>query len=659
MKTKHYLRLLTGSALALLACLFLTSGRLYAQDKENEHERDAAEDHEMGWPHKLTLVLGGGLNYNMANGPYTLDHNLYDAGHGYMPEFHAGLEIPMSTHWMFAPRLNYEGFSAELNDGVPTSPTATAIPQFAYDARTVGLDLLFKASINRFHILFGPYAGYLIKKTWAHGTFGDADASTVDLPGVHRVLITAGAGVGYDAPLNHNNTLWLTPEITYHYPITNLGAGDNSSVNDPGPVKVGHLKPSTLRGALSLKFDISPAEPPPAAAPPARPLSVTVTAKGILPNGEPTEEPVIPEQATRTRASVPLLPYVFFEDKNAAIPARYSRNGATGFTEAQLAGKDALDVNHSLLDVLGARMKQYPETHITITGTNSNTGGERNNITLSKGRAMAVRDYLVNTWGIDGSRITVDQRNLPELPTNPVTKAGIEENRRVEIASTDPRITDPVKNEDHKSEFMGETLVRYEISVINPDNIPVSSWKLSLDQNGTVIGTTESGSGTPPAVLPSKIPDAAHYEGQPVHYQLEVTDIHGQKYTADGTTHIVRKTVDNDELEKYAMLSFDFDRSFVNDRAERMIALIGESINRDATGVNINGFCDNTGTVEYNQALSEARAQKAADALRAAARMPANVTVTGHGLNDPKFPNDLPEGRQLNRRVEVDIAKSK
>jgi len=105
-----------------------------------------------------------------------------------------------------------------------------------------------------------------------------------------------------------------------------------------------------------------------------------------------------------------------------------------------LSGKDEMEVNHAALDIWGARMKQYPDMTMKVTGCNSNSGAERGKIDLSKQRAMAVRDYLVNTWGIDGKRIIVDQRNLPELPTNPVTKAGMEENRRVEISSNDPRI---------------------------------------------------------------------------------------------------------------------------------------------------------------------------------------------------------------------------
>jgi outer membrane protein OmpA-like peptidoglycan-associated protein len=123
-------------------------------------------------------------------------------------------------------------------------------------------------------------------------------------------------------------------------------------------------------------------------------------------------------------------------------------------------------------------------------------------------------------------------------------------------------------------------------------------------------------------------------------------------------TRVVKKTVERQNLEKFAMLSFDFDSYKINNRAEKMIDLIGESITNDASGVTVNGYCDSTGTVDYNQALSESRAQEAIKALRAATHIPANVNVEGYGIKDPKFPNRLAEGRMLNRRVEVDIQKS-
>ncbi len=641
MITKNYFRLLSGLTLALLLSFFL-SGRLSAQEKETE--RDEAQDREITWPHHLTLGLGAGLNLNFPHGTFILDNYSYTSGFGAAPTFFALLEIPLGGKWMLVPRIHYSNISGAFTDGTTTGTAITNGANFAYDVQNIGLDVLGKYSFNRFHILFGPSLATIVKKTIAHGTSSDASASSVELPGSHSVFAAFGAGIGYDIPINSKNSVWLSPEAFYSYPLTNLGDGSSD------------LKISTLRIALAVKFDIGGEAPP--LPPPPQPIGMTITAKGILPNGETTGEPVIPEQAMRTRSSVPLLPYIFFDNGSADIPVRYGRNGATGFSEMRLEGKDALEANHELMDIIGSRMKQNPNTKITLTGTNSNSGVERNKIELSKQRALAVRDYLVTTWGISGSRITVDQRNLPELPTNPVTKAGMEENRRVEVSSTDPSFMDPVKIENKKSESVGETQIRYETSMTNPDNIAISGWKITLDQNGTPIGAAESGPGIPPKVLSSKIPDAAHYDGQPIHYQIEVTDVNGKKYTSDGMTRVSKKTVEHANLEKYAMLSFDFDKSEVNERAQKMINLIGESITMDANGVAVNGFCDNTGADDYNQALSEARAQAAIAALRSTSRLPANLNVNGHGKRDPKFVNELPEGRMLNRRVEVDITKS-
>jgi len=635
MKIKHNFRVLAGSAFAILLSLFLNSNVLFAQSTAEE---------EMSWPHKLTAGVGGGASFNTARGGYTIDDNIYNKGNGIGPEFHALLEIPIGDHFMFAPRVNYTDLGLAYTDGVPTTAGATALPNFAVNVRNLGVEILGKFTMHRVHVLLGPSVSALLNNTWAHGNHDDANNSPNELPGGVGVFAAAQVGVGYDAPLNSKNTLWLTPEVMYAYPLTDLGV-------DPNDLSI-----QSLRTSLSLKFDISGEEPAPPP-PPARPLSVTITAKGLTADGQITNEPVLPVKQTTTRASVPILPSVFFDDNSSVIPARYSQSGSTGFSEMQLEGKDALDVNHSLLDIVGSRMKQNPEITVTVTGTNSNTGSERNNTALSRERASALRDYLVGTWGISADRIHVDARNLPELPTNPATPAGIEENRRAEIAGA--RVTDPVIVTGQNSTFDGETLIRYEISVVNPDNIPVSTWRLTLDNNGTQVGGAESGSGTPPTTINSKIPDAGRFDGKQLHYTMEVTDANGRITTGDGMTRVVRSAKDEQFLEKYAMLSFDFDSAKLTDPSEKMVSLIGESINRDALGVKINGFCDMTGTDEYNQALSERRAQAASNVLSQAARMPSSLNVAAHGENDPKFTNDLPEGRQLNRRVEVEIQKSK
>jgi outer membrane protein OmpA-like peptidoglycan-associated protein len=72
--------------------------------------------------------------------------------------------------------------------------------------------------------------------------------------------------------------------------------------------------------------------------------------------------------------------------------------------------------------------------------------------------------------------------------------------------------------------------------------------------------------------------------------------------------------------------------------------------------VTVEGFTDSTGSAEYNQALSERRAQSVRDALVQKGIDPARVDTQGYGEEFPKASNETPAGRQLNRRVEVVIS---
>src|SRR5690606_16244412 len=73
------------------------------------------------------------------------------------------------------------------------------------------------------------------------------------------------------------------------------------------------------------------------------------------------------------------------------------------------------------------------------------------------------------------------------------------------------------------------------------------------------------------------------------------------------------------------------------------------------TNVHIIGHTDSVGTEEYNLGLSNRRASSAAEFLVAQGVARNRIFTTGMGMSDPVASNDTPEGRQLNRRVEVVI----
>lgn len=76
------------------------------------------------------------------------------------------------------------------------------------------------------------------------------------------------------------------------------------------------------------------------------------------------------------------------------------------------------------------------------------------------------------------------------------------------------------------------------------------------------------------------------------------------------------------------------------------------------TGIMVTGHTDSRGSEEYNQALSERRAQAVAAAI--GSKYPdARIDVKGMGEATPVASNDTAEGRQLNRRVEIDVTATR
>jgi outer membrane protein OmpA-like peptidoglycan-associated protein len=71
--------------------------------------------------------------------------------------------------------------------------------------------------------------------------------------------------------------------------------------------------------------------------------------------------------------------------------------------------------------------------------------------------------------------------------------------------------------------------------------------------------------------------------------------------------------------------------------------------------ITVEGHTDSTGTEQYNQRLSERRASAVADYLIDRGVNASAITVYGYGELRPTTTNDTPEGRQLNRRVEIHI----
>lgn len=84
------------------------------------------------------------------------------------------------------------------------------------------------------------------------------------------------------------------------------------------------------------------------------------------------------------------------------------------------------------LDAAASVFRNYEDTNILIEGHTDDTGSEEYNMTLSKRRAEAVRDYLVSQ-GVDAARLTAKWYGETQ-PKYPNDDANRDKNRRVELA---------------------------------------------------------------------------------------------------------------------------------------------------------------------------------------------------------------------------------
>jgi outer membrane protein OmpA-like peptidoglycan-associated protein len=166
---------------------------------------------------------------------------------------------------------------------------------------------------------------------------------------------------------------------------------------------------------------------------------------------------------------------------------------------------------------------------------------------------------------------------------------------------------------------------------------------------GAIIGN-QSGNPRTGAVVGAAIGAAAggaigHRMDQ---QQKELQQIPGVEVTRPAENEIaVRLT--NDIL-------FDFNSAGLRPESQQTLRDLAGNFQRypDET-VTVEGHTDNVGSPEYNQGLSERRAYSVRDYLVNQGVTPSRVTAIGLGETQPKTTNDTPEGRQLNRRVEIHI----
>jgi outer membrane protein OmpA-like peptidoglycan-associated protein len=121
--------------------------------------------------------------------------------------------------------------------------------------------------------------------------------------------------------------------------------------------------------------------------------------------------------------------------------------------------------------------------------------------------------------------------------------------------------------------------------------------------------------------------------------------------------------LDSYKIVAEAVIYFPADGSALDDAAKVDLATLASYTNGGLEGymVEIAGYASSTGTKQLNQKLSEDRAANVAKYLQDAQNVPMRriLVPAGYGATHPDATNSDPQGRALNRRVDVKVLVNK
>ncbi|HYF03760.1 MAG TPA: OmpA family protein [Patescibacteria group bacterium] len=639
---------------------------------------------------KRSLMLGafGAGAYNLHSGDFTTYDGVLPCGTfenaqtlGWM----AGniLDVPFTDAWGISARLYYHKANGDFSTPSTNPPYILLADSSLVRLNTdqnlntsldyVQFDALAKFNFTPvWYMTAGPSIGFATRAAYSQeesivsptgakfesggtsrkiiaGRFEDEGSANTE----KNLRVAAVATFGADFPLT--NRIYLNPEIGYQFGFTNVLSSFSWKVD-------------ALRAGVGVKFAFSdetviiekPA--PPADVPPApRPAPVVaLDVQSVLKDGSRLNygEIVIREEITNELQ--PLLPYVFFKANDAVIPERYALfKTPSAFDESSLQ-EPVLGVYHHVLNIIGSRLQKNPAATITVTGTVEPLDDNAASSTLARNRAEAVRDYLLKTWNIAVNRISIRERQLPEVISNRAEADGREENRRVEITSDFAEILAPVKLQRRTISREPEALLLVPKMQFAEE---VASWSATISDGGNTLWNSKN-TGAPGEIAWNfKNDDVKNLrDGSSLLATLDVKTLAGDvlkdtrpvavKHTITSRRfngEIVRDSI----IERYNLMFFDFDTPRISAFNTQVISLIQSRL-KTSSSLRITGLTDRIGADAYNLKLSEGRAKSAENAIKARI-VPETISTTGRG-EDLIYDNDLPEGRFYNRTVIIEVA---
>ncbi len=361
-------------------------------------------------------------------------------------------------------------------------------------------------------------------------------------------------------------------------------------------------------------------------------------------------------EETELEENYPLLPQVYFPEGSADLSQtkmkQLQSSETNAFSEVRLP-HNTMDVYYHLLNIVGSRMQMFSSAKLTVVGCNNGQNAEKNSRELSQHRAEAVRDYLVNVWHVDPARVSIRAQNLPSSPANSSSIEGQEENRRVDLLSSDFELLRPVSIKDVT---VKSDRTPIEVVPVVTSEAGIKNWKASITQDAKVLRTAK-GESTPEKILWKVADDPYPKSDQPVSIKYSVTDNSGQTMDAETKLQVQQLSIrqkrfeqkDDKRIDRFSLIVFDFNKAELNADNRSIVQDVKARIHENST-VTIAGYADKSGESEYNRELARRRCLEVQKSVGLTEK---NSTILPIGSDTLLFDNSTPEGRAYCRTVQI------
>ena len=530
-----------------------------------------------------------------------------------------------------------------------------------------------------FYLFAGPRFAFNMDKAFTYNQGLNPDVPVVegqvatevkgDFSDINATQISMQVGAGYDIPLSsasHQTQFVLSPFVSFHPYFGQT------------PRSIETWNNTTIRAGVALKLGSGRKISPPEKTEIVAPVEVAQVAAVVPEVTFVVNAPKNVPAALKVTEVFPVRNYVFFDLGSTKIPNRYvllKKDEVKDFREDQLESTQPVKLSgrsdrqmvvyYNILNILGDRMVKNPSAKVTLVG--SSETGSKDALEM----AESIKAYLINVFGISGSRITTKGQSKPDVPG--LQPGGTRElallhegDRRVSIESSSPELLMEFQSGPDAAlkpvvittvpEAPVESYVTFEAK---GSKAAYSTWRLEIrDEKGT---NQNFGPYTEEKVsIPTRLILGTRPSGD-FKVKMVADTKAGRIEEKETLVHMVLWTPPQaKEAMRYSIL-YDFNKTKASGLYEKYLTeLVTSKIPAGGTVI-IKGHTDIIGGEENNKDLSVARANDVQDilekSLAKAGRSDVNFQVKGFGEDEKSAPfeNNYPEVRSYNRTVIIDI----